>query len=194
MLAGVLAIGFAASSWIAYRPAEPAVLKPLVRMDADLGADAISGRANTFAISPKGERLAFIMRGADGKNRLATRLLSDDKPTILEGTENPANNLFFSPDGAWIAYVAGSKLYKVSTRGGAPVVICDAPSFWGGTWTDKGTLIVAFGANSALSQVASAGGSPQPLGKLSGSDLTQRWPQALPGGEGRARLVVRLPQ
>jgi len=63
-------------------------------------------------------------RGADGKTWLATRLLSEGKPTILEGTENPQNP-FFSPDDAWIARVADGKLRKVSTHGGAPAVICD---------------------------------------------------------------------
>jgi serine/threonine-protein kinase len=181
MVAAALALTTVVLGWRAAHPPD-APLKPLIRLDADLGPDAITADYNTFAISPEGDRLVFTIRGVDGKTRLATRLLSDGKPTILEGTENPRNP-FFSPDGAWIAYWADGKLRKVATRGGAPVVICDAIGFWGGAWTDDGALVVSLSRSAALARVAASGGSPTPLGKLSGSDATQRWPQALPGGE-----------
>jgi serine/threonine-protein kinase len=178
LVAAVLGV----AEWRAiHRPA--ATLKPLIRLDVDLGPDAVTtGTSNTFAISPGGERVVFTIRGADGKTRLATRLLSEDTPTILEGTED-AQGPFFSPDSAWIAYGTGGTLRKVSTRGGVPVVIADAPSFSGGTWTDQGMLVGALVRDSALSRVPAAGGTPEPLGKLSGVDIDERWPQALPGGK-----------
>ena len=179
-LASVFALTLAAVSFVHFRENPPSE-QALIRLDVDLGPDAVSADYNTFAISPKGDRLVYTVRGADGKMRLATRLLGETEPTILEGTENPGNP-FFSPDGAWIAYAADGKLRKVFTRGGEPVVICDAGEFFGGTWTDDGTLVVSLAQNAAVAQVPATGGTPAPLGKLSGSDFTQRWPQALPGG------------
>jgi hypothetical protein len=41
--AGVLAIGFIATAWFAYRTTRPAELKPLVRLDVDLGSDVVLG-------------------------------------------------------------------------------------------------------------------------------------------------------
>ena len=175
-MAAIAAVAF----WAPWRSA-PKTDQPLIRLNVDLGPDAITADYNTFAISPDGERLVFVIRGTDGRTRLATRLLSEDKPTILEGTENPQNP-FFSPDGIWIAYAADGKLRKVLTRGGTPVVLCDVVTFEGGTWAEDGTLAVSLSAVSALSRVAAAGGSPEPMGELSGSEVTHRWPQALPGG------------
>ena len=39
--AGVLAIGFIATAWFAYPATRPAELKPLVRLDVDLGSDVV---------------------------------------------------------------------------------------------------------------------------------------------------------
>src|SRR5579863_7827437 len=69
--AGVLALVAAATSWIAYRATRPAQLKPLVRLDVDLGRDvdlnAVGG--SDVIISPDGARIAYLSRG-----RLFTRL------------------------------------------------------------------------------------------------------------------------
>ena len=177
----LIAVVLGVAYWRALHPAG-GPLQSLIRLDIDLDSGAITADGhNTFAISPDGERLVFTLRGADGKARLATRLLSEGKASPLEGTENPENP-FFSPDGAWIVYGADGKLRKVSTRGGAPVVICDAPLFNGGTWTSEGMLVASLIRDSALYTVPAAGGSPKRLGNLSGTDMAQRWPQALPGG------------
>jgi Tol biopolymer transport system component len=90
-----------------------AELKPLVRLSVDLGPDAMAGISTTVAVSPDGRRIAFPVRGEDGKQRLATRLLDQSKETLLSGTEN-GRDPFFSPDGQWVGYFASGKMKKIS--------------------------------------------------------------------------------
>jgi serine/threonine-protein kinase len=72
-IAAAIAIAVAAgASWIAYRATRPAELKPLVRLDVDLGADVSLGSpvGADVAISPDANRLVFVSR-----SRLFTRRL-----------------------------------------------------------------------------------------------------------------------
>ena len=68
--------------------------------------------------------------------------------------------------------------------GGAAVTLCDAPNGRGGWWADDGSIV--FTPNNipqtSLQRVSSAGGTPQPLTMLASGEVTQRWPQVLPGG------------
>src|SRR5207245_7857752 len=102
----------------------------------------------------------------------------------LSGTEN-ARDPFFSPDGQWIGFFAGGKLEKISVQGGAAVTLCDVPDGRGGSWGDDGTIVFTPNNRAALSKVSSAGGTPQPLTTLDKQEgeITQRWPQVLPGGK-----------
>src|SRR5215468_9922491 len=77
---------------------------PLTRLNVDLGPEARLGFSTTVAISPDGRRLVFPMVGSDGVQRLATRLLDQSQPTLLNGTEN-GSEPYFSPDGQWIGFV-----------------------------------------------------------------------------------------
>ena len=101
----------------------------------------------------------------------------------LAGTDGAANP-FFSPDGQWIAFFAGDKLKKVSTTGGVAINLCDAPNGRGGTWADDDTILFTPSTvlNTTLMRVSAAGGAPVAFGTLSTGAVTQRWPQALPGG------------
>ena len=76
------------------------------------------------------------------------------------------------------------QLKKVSVAGGAAINLCDAESGRGGTWTDDDTIIFSPSGtgSSTLLRVPAAGGKPTAFGTLGQGALTQRWPQALPGG------------
>ena len=119
-----LALVIAGAGW--WR-ATRTVDRPLMRLNVDLGPDAIAGQYTTIAVSPDGARLAFPVKSPDGKQMLATRLLNETKPALLSGTEN-GRDPFFSPDGKWIGIFADGKMNKISVQGGAPVVLCDAPN------------------------------------------------------------------
>jgi hypothetical protein len=85
--------------WKATLPME----HPLIRLNVDLGSGALAGVNTTVAISPDGTRIVFPARAADGKQQLATQLLSKAAATLLPGTEN-RSDAFFSPDGQWLGF------------------------------------------------------------------------------------------
>ena len=63
--------------------------------------------------------------------------------------------------------------------------MCDAPNGRGGAWSDDGTIILSprSGASVSLQRVSAAGGRPEPLTSLAEGEVSQRWPQVLPGGK-----------
>ena len=152
---------------------------------AGIGADA-SLRTEMGAaaiLSLDGTTLAFTAQQANDQTRLFVRKLDQLSAAGLAGTEG-AGNPFFSPDGQWIAFFAGGKLKRVSVTGGAAIELCAAPDNRGGTWVDDDTIIFSLSRTTALKRVSPAGGTPAAFGTLSHGALSQRWPQALPGGKG----------
>ena len=177
---GVLALVAIIASWVAYRATRPAELKPLVRLEVDLGRDvylnALGG--SDIILSSDGTRIAYI-----SKNHLFTRKLDQLSATDLPITTG-ATSPFFSPDAQWIGFVAGGKLRKVSVEGGAEIVLCDAASsYTGADWGEDGNIIASLRVSGGLSRVPSAGGTPTPVSEIAGEERTHRWPQILPGGK-----------
>jgi serine/threonine-protein kinase len=178
--AAVLAIVAAGALWIAYRSTRPAELKPLVRLDVDLGRDvalnALGG--SDVIISPDGARIAYLSRG-----HLYTRKL--DQPAATELTVAAgATSPFFSPDNQWIGFVAGGKVRKISVEGGAEISLCDAASsYTGAAWGEDGNIIASLRVSGGLSRVSDTGGTPTPITELEGEERTHRWPQVLPGAK-----------
>ena len=162
-----------------YRATRPAELKPLARLDVDLGTNASLGsEAGADAIiSPDGTRLVYVSQG-----KLLTRKLDQPMATELIDTEG-AKAPFFSPDGEWVAFFGGNKLKKISVEGGAAVALCDAAAGRGGSWGQDGNIIAALNNRSGLFQIPSAGGPPTPLTEPAQGEITHRWPQILPGGK-----------
>ena len=164
--------------WRSTRPVEQA-LRPLVRLDVDLGPDVSLGSvagANQI-ISPDGTRIVYV-----SQNRLFTRRLDQPNATELARTQG-ALAPFFSPDGQWVAFFAGSKLQKISVDGGSAIILCDAPLGRGGSWGEDGNIIAALSGTAGLSRIPSAGGPPTPVTDLQNGELTHRWPQILPRGK-----------
>jgi Tol biopolymer transport system component/predicted Ser/Thr protein kinase len=173
----LIAAALGTGLWRATRPAD----RPLMWLNVDLGPDARADRDFTAAISPDGTRLVFPI-GDPGASRLAVRSLGQPNATPLAGTEGGVNP-FFSPNGEWVAFGAGRNLKKISIHGGSPITLCDAGALRGGAWGEDGFIVAAFGNSAGLSRVPENGGSPQPLTKLENGELTQRWPQILPGSK-----------
>jgi Tol biopolymer transport system component len=175
----VAGLGIALFGW--WRAAHPLEqpLKPVVRLDVDLGSDVSLGSAYgaNVIISPDGNRLVFV-----SKSRLFTRRLDQPQATELAGT-NAAYAPFFSPDSQWVAFFAGGKLKKTSVEGGGAVALCDAPSPRGASWGDDGNIIAALHTSSSLSRIPSTGGVPTPVTELAPGEVTHRWPQVLPGSK-----------
>ena len=174
IVAAVMAFGW----WRSSRSVEQA-LRPLVRLDVDLGPDVSLGSvagANQI-ISPDATRIVYV-----SQNRLFTRRLDQPNATELARTQG-ALAPFFSPDGQWVAFFAGSKLQKISVDGGSAIILCDAPLGRGGSWGEDGNIIAALSGAASLSRIPSAGGPPTPVTDLQNGELTHRWPQILPRGK-----------
>jgi serine/threonine protein kinase/Tol biopolymer transport system component len=177
----IIAVVTSGALWRSTRPIEQP-LRPLVRLDVDLGPDVSLGSvAGADAIiSPDGTRLVYVSQG-----RLFTRRLDQTNATELQGTQG-AFSPFFSPDGQWVAFFAQAKLKKVSVDGGEAIALCDAnASATGGSWGEDGNVIAALNNNAGLSQIPSAGGAPTAATELDREhgEVTHRWPQILPGGK-----------
>jgi Tol biopolymer transport system component len=166
-------------------PKPPQQVRP-IRLSSEIGADAslYIGNGTSAILSPDGTRLALIASGADQKRRIYLRSLDQLVATSLSGTED-ADGPFFSPDGQWLGFFADGKLKKISVQGGAAVALCEAPNARGGSWGDDGTIVFTPDNRVALSKVSSAEGGPQPLTILDtqAGEVTQRWPQVLPGSK-----------
>jgi Tol biopolymer transport system component len=174
---GLALIVLGALFWRATRPAD----RPLVRLDVDLGPDVALGSfagADTI-LSPDGTRLVYVSHKG-----LLTRRLDQQEATELPGTEG-AYAPFFSPDGQWVGFFAAGKLKKVPVAGGPAVLLCNAPVAWGGSWGEDGSIIAALNTSGGLSRIPADGGAPVPITAPDRprGEITQRWPQILPGGK-----------
>ena len=86
---------------------------------------------------------------------------------------------FLSPDGRYVGFLAGKRLWKTRVDGGEPTVICDATELLGASWGDDGSIVAALTAT-GLVRVSSDGGVPEPI---AGTPVGARWPQLLPGSK-----------
>jgi Tol biopolymer transport system component len=179
-----LVVAGAAVGWNWYRASRLSDL-PLVRQDVDLGADIALNPPVAYVtnvvISPDGTRLAYVASTASGGPvRLFTRRLDQPKAVDLQGTEG-VRGPFFSPDGRWLGFASGRKLYKISVDGGAVVALMDlSAAFAGASWSED-SIVVAQN-NTPLARIPTTGGQATPVLEFADGEHTQASPQFLPGG------------
>ena len=159
--------------WMAWR-ATRQVEHPPIRVNVDLGPDAVAGMEATVAISPDGRRIVFPIE-RNGVRQLATRLLDQASATPIPDSEGAIDPLF-SPDGQWIAFYRGRRLMKIAVDGSGAVPLCPTPNVLGGSWGENGD-IVSGGPSGLWSCPAASGAERQVL-----SRGYQTFPQVLPGG------------
>jgi serine/threonine protein kinase len=181
--AGVLALALGVALWAPWRADKP-VERPLVRLDVDLGSDVSlpvpNPSGSSVLISPDGTRLAYI---SGTPPKLFTRRLDQPKATELPGTQG-ATVFFFSPDGQWIGFRAGSKLNKISVEGGAVVpLLGDVGPFAGASWGEDGSIVASEPVGKGLFRIPAGGGPPETLAGLGSGERALSLPQVLPGGK-----------
>jgi serine/threonine-protein kinase len=116
--------------------------------------------APSMALSPDGTVLVFRDDRPDGLLWLKYRDRLD--PVPIAGTER-ALHPTFSPNGESIAFIADSRLRKVSVAGGAAVTLSDSiggTRYSGVAWLDDGTLVYPNQTLHALHRVNATGGAP----------------------------------
>ena len=134
------------------------------------------------ALSPDGRTLAYV-GVMNGTRRLYVRTMNQIEVRPLAGTEG-ATGPVFSPDGAWIVFVADRKLKKVPVLGGSPTVVNEGnPDTLSIDWTPDGTIVFTRGFTLGLARVSASGGvaqtvmTPDPNKGESG----YLWPRVMPG-------------
>ena len=133
-----------------------------------------------FALSLDGRTVAIVAEGGSGQSMLYVRAIGEANALPLAGTEG-AEQPAFSPDGAWIAYVAGSQLRKVRTAGGGVTTLAEVGDTQGLAWGSDGLIFVA--NNGRLAVVPENGGSIRALaGSNTPNGASERYPIALPDG------------
>jgi Tol biopolymer transport system component len=140
------------------------------------------GGGPAVAFSPDGTHLVYAaIQGGTQTQQLYLRALDSLETRPISGTEG-AVNPFFSPDSQWLGFFAGGKLKKVSASGGAVLTLGDAANPRGASWGSQGIIAFSPLGVGALQQVSNAGGTPKPLTRLEKGELSNQWPEFLPGG------------
>ncbi len=134
------------------------------------------------ALSPDGTQLAYVAVQGGITQQLYLRAMDSLEARPILGTQG-AFAPFFSPDGQWLGFFAGTKLKKISVSGGAAQTLGDATLAHGESWSNQGTIAFSPATVSFLEQVSEAGGPPQPLTRLEAGEVSHRWPEFLPGGK-----------
>lgn len=142
------------------------------------------------AFSPDGTRLVFGAKDKSGRNLLWIRSLAESNAQPLAGTEE-ATYPFWSPNGSSIAFFAAGKLKKKDVPGGVVETLCEARDGRGGTWGQKGEILIAPDSTGPILRVPASGGQTREVTHESTptSDFSHRWPSFLP--DGRHFLFLR---
>jgi Tol biopolymer transport system component len=142
-----------------------------------------SPESANFALSPDGTTLCFVGRQG-GSPWLFLRRLDSLVIRKIEGTEN-AFSPFWSPDGAWVGYSAGDKLWKTEVGSGAvPQVICTVgPTGAVASWGGHTILFVDRpGGRPVIFRTADSGGTPVQVTRLTPREWRHGWPHVLADG------------
>ena len=135
----LLAIAVAAWAW-----SRPSRTTPVARYPTTLGTpSALDGItfAVEAALSPDGASLVF-RSPLTGPGQLYIKRRDEVVAQPLAGTEG-GSGPFFSPDGAWIGFVAQGQLRRIPSTGGASLKLADSvhPTFNRGAWLEDGSIV-----------------------------------------------------
>jgi serine/threonine-protein kinase len=134
-----------------------------------------------LALSDDGARVAYVGLH-DGKTQIYVRTLSESAPKALDGTEG-GESPFFSPDGQWVAFFAGSKLRKIAVGGAALQTLADAPNQRGGAWGGDGHIYFAPTNIGGIWRVPEGGGTATEVTRKdpANGEISHRWPHVVTG-------------
>jgi eukaryotic-like serine/threonine-protein kinase len=181
----VAATALALWGWLGRKAPVPAAP---VRFALTIPNDERLGRslALPFAISADGRRIVYPVSTTGGRT-LASHKLDELESHPIPGTQGgvaPA----ISPDGRWVAFLAGGTVRKVPIEGGPSTHVVNHTGFLdrrGLSWLSNDELVVSVadsGASTSLRRVAAAGGPLRPFAQRDSSarGTSQAMPVALP--------------
>ena len=148
---------------------------------ADSAGLRTDGAGAALALSPDGSQLAYV---GGNTPRIFIRPLDDLHAHPVAGTENGSSPQF-SPDGKWLAFIAGGHLKKMPIGGGPAVTIVDDVLAY--SWGDGDIIVFTHpvGPNAGLWRVSADGGAAERLTTLDASrvEVLHSGPFVLPGGK-----------
>ena len=118
-------------------------------------------RAQVLAISPDGERIAFLAPEPTGRPAVWVRERGSGEMRMLAGTEGAVRSLFWEPNGQSIGFFTSTDLRVADLSGAAPRIVCPVVTAGGGTWNADGEIV--FRGSGILHRVSATGGQPVPL-------------------------------
>src|SRR5688500_717508 len=143
-LPALLAVALLDSALAAWGWTRPGRTTSVARHRTTLGAPgALDGI--TFgveaALSPDGASLVF-RSPLTGLGQLYVKRRDEVVARPLAGTEG-GSGPFFSPDGAWIGFVANGQLRRIPSTGGPSLKLADSvhPTFNRGAWLEDGSIV-----------------------------------------------------
>jgi serine/threonine-protein kinase len=146
--------------------------------------DGITFRVEV-ALSPDGSSLVFRSPLTEA-GQLYVKHRDALRAQPLAGTEG-GSGPFFSPDGAWIGFVAHGELRKVPSTGGTSLKLADSvnPAINQGTWLDDGSIYYYDLPTATLRRIRTAGAAPQVIASPRTLGGRKPWlPTALPAARG----------
>jgi serine/threonine-protein kinase len=132
-----------------------------------------------LALSPSGDRLAFVGQDADGVRSVWIRDMHTEDPTPVPGTQNGVWP-FWSPDGGSLAFTANGKLRAVNLGTGASTALCDTNWQGRGAWSNEGVILFYNGESPY--RVNAGGGECRPVPHSPERALFD-YPNFLPDGQ-----------
>ncbi len=135
---------------------------------------------NIIAISPQGDRIAYVAQDSGGVYTAVRRL---DELSGRRVFGAAANDAVFSPDGKWIAFSFQSDIQKVPVEGGPAVSLARDPRLVvrGLAWMPTDTIVV--GSLLGGLRTLSAGGGTMRLMAGTDSSIQAAFPVVFPDGK-----------
>ncbi|MCM3905204.1 MAG: serine/threonine-protein kinase [Pyrinomonadaceae bacterium] len=144
-----------------------------------------------YSISPNAKMIAYV-----SNHRLWIRDLDRLEPREIPNTQN-ATHPFWSPDSAYLGYVVGKKMWKVSSGGSGATLIADLPGAFSGAgaagWQSDGNIVFTTGFT-GLMKLPEKGGDPSSLLKIGTDEADFHDVELLPDNRGVVFAVHRAVQ
>ena len=186
MLPGFVIVGLAAGLLALARRTGGETEAFPARIELAVAAPDANQRA---ALSPDGHSVAFVGPASAGAGTmLYLRRLDQLSSRAVPGSDN-AWAPIFSPDGKWVAFIAGRRrLVKVPLDGGAAVPLADVNDYGGIDWSSGGEIVMGPGIMEGLgglSHINAAGGTLLPLTRVDSTrkELSHEFPRVLEDGK-----------
>ena len=180
-LAGLTAVTAFAFMWRGDSPSPTPVGTFEFKLPDDIVLNLIDEPA--LAISPDGNRIAFMARREGGESQLFIRQRDRLNVQPVPGTEN-GTSPFFSPDGEQLAFFSDGHLRKVHLNNQTVTTLAPGPQPRGGVWLPDDTIVFSGSYLAGLSRISANGGSIEEIAVPDNEkgERSYRWPAILPGG------------